>query len=82
MRDACMKPDPAFVDWRAGTALDPAERWADRHRLVTTAAPAYLLSCQDGHGGVAAPGAVTGRRSVPAGARAVRFSSATVRRAG
>jgi hypothetical protein len=37
MRDAYMKSDPAFVDWKAGQALNPAERWADWHGLVTAA---------------------------------------------
>ncbi|WP_179120059.1 DUF6879 family protein [Streptomyces tsukubensis] len=37
MRDAYMKSDPAFIDWRAGKSLDPAERWADWHTLVTAA---------------------------------------------
>ncbi|MFE5951774.1 DUF6879 family protein [Streptomyces massasporeus] len=37
MRDAYMKSDPAFIDWKAGQALDPAERWADWHTLVTAA---------------------------------------------
>ncbi|MFI6371513.1 DUF6879 family protein [Streptomyces sp. NPDC050546] len=37
MRDAYMKSDPAFIDWKAGQALDPAERWADWHSLVTAA---------------------------------------------
>ncbi|MFK0099271.1 DUF6879 family protein [Streptomyces sp. NPDC091040] len=37
MRDAYMKSDPAFVDWKAGKALDPAERWADWHALVSEA---------------------------------------------
>ncbi|MFF1570350.1 DUF6879 family protein [Streptomyces sp. NPDC058293] len=38
MRDAYMKSDPAFVDWQAGERLDPAERWADWHAIVTEAA--------------------------------------------
>lgn len=37
MRDAYMKSDPAFTDWQSGTAFDPADRWADWHRLVTAA---------------------------------------------
>ncbi|OKI48757.1 hypothetical protein A6A29_05400 [Streptomyces sp. TSRI0281] len=37
MRDAYMKSDPAFIDWAAGKPLDPAERWADWHSLVTEA---------------------------------------------
>lgn len=37
MRDAYMKSDPAFIDWKAGQALDSAERWADWHTLVTGA---------------------------------------------
>ena len=37
MRDAYMKSDPAFIDWRAGIALDPAERWGDWHAIVTEA---------------------------------------------
>lgn len=37
MRDAYMKSDPAFVDWKAGKTLDPAERWADWHSLVMEA---------------------------------------------
>ncbi|MFF7254760.1 DUF6879 family protein [Streptomyces microflavus] len=37
MRDAYMKSDPAFVDWKAGKTLDPAERWADWHALVAEA---------------------------------------------
>ena len=39
MRDAYMKSDPAFIDWKAGVVLDPAERWADWHAIVTEAAP-------------------------------------------
>ncbi|MFF7732358.1 DUF6879 family protein [Streptomyces sp. NPDC007984] len=31
MRDAYMKSNPAFIDWKAGQDLDPAERWADWH---------------------------------------------------
>jgi Family of unknown function (DUF6879) len=27
MRDGYMASDPAFVDWRAGSRFDPAERW-------------------------------------------------------
>ncbi|WP_199830081.1 DUF6879 family protein [Streptomyces viridochromogenes] len=38
MRDAYMKSDPAFIDWQAGVVLDPAERWADWHAIVTEAA--------------------------------------------
>ncbi|WP_208614668.1 DUF6879 family protein [Streptomyces regalis] len=37
MRDAYMKSDPAFIDWKAGVALDPAKRWADWHAIVTEA---------------------------------------------
>ncbi|MFE2060896.1 DUF6879 family protein [Streptomyces sp. NPDC059467] len=37
MRDAYMKSDPAFIDWKAGMVLDPAERWADWHAIVTEA---------------------------------------------
>ncbi|MFG3047560.1 DUF6879 family protein [Streptomyces sp. NPDC048241] len=37
MRDAYTKADPAFADWQAGVDLDPAERWADRHAIVTGA---------------------------------------------
>jgi hypothetical protein len=37
MRDAYMKSDPAFIDWRAGIALDPAERWGDWHAIVAEA---------------------------------------------
>ncbi|MEV6753158.1 DUF6879 family protein [Streptomyces sp. NPDC051214] len=37
MRDAYMKSDPAFIDWCTGKSLDPAERWADWHTLVTAA---------------------------------------------
>jgi hypothetical protein len=37
MRDAYMKSDPAFIDWKAGQTLDPAERWADWHAIVTEA---------------------------------------------
>ncbi|WP_369173507.1 DUF6879 family protein [Streptomyces sp. R28] len=37
MRDAYMKSDPAFIDWKAGVVLDPAERWADWHAIVTEA---------------------------------------------
>ncbi|MFF4951876.1 DUF6879 family protein [Streptomyces chattanoogensis] len=29
MRDGYMRSDPAFIDWAAGKALDPAERWRD-----------------------------------------------------
>ncbi|GAA2995270.1 hypothetical protein Sfulv_37640 [Streptomyces fulvorobeus] len=38
MRDAYMKSDPAFIDWKAGVVLDPAERWADWHAIVMEAA--------------------------------------------
>ncbi|MEU8913932.1 DUF6879 family protein [Streptomyces nigrescens] len=27
MRDGYMRSDPAFIDWAAGKAIDPAERW-------------------------------------------------------
>ncbi|QDY80850.1 hypothetical protein FQU76_08210 [Streptomyces qinzhouensis] len=37
MRDTYMKSDQAFIDWRAGVTLDPAERWADWHSIVTEA---------------------------------------------
>ncbi|MFJ6695761.1 DUF6879 family protein [Streptomyces sp. NPDC091272] len=37
MRDAYMKSDPAFIDWKAGKVLDPAERWGNWHSLVTEA---------------------------------------------
>ncbi|MCZ4507390.1 hypothetical protein O3Q52_04040 [Streptomyces sp. ActVer] len=37
MRDAYMKSDPAFIDWKAGLTLDPAERWGDWHGIVTEA---------------------------------------------
>ncbi|MGN5633151.1 DUF6879 family protein [Streptomyces sp. AC154] len=37
MRDAYMKSDKAFIDWKAGKTLDPAERWADWHSLVMEA---------------------------------------------
>ncbi|WP_331760805.1 MULTISPECIES: DUF6879 family protein [unclassified Streptomyces] len=37
MRDAYMKSDPAFIDWKAGMTLDPAERWGDWHGIVTKA---------------------------------------------
>ncbi|MYV53727.1 hypothetical protein GT042_14710 [Streptomyces sp. SID3212] len=37
MRDAYMKSDQAFIDWKAGKTLDPAERWADWHSIVTEA---------------------------------------------
>ncbi|MYZ35717.1 hypothetical protein GT002_11515 [Streptomyces sp. SID4917] len=37
MRDAYMKSDLAFIDWKAGTTFDPAERWADWHAIVTEA---------------------------------------------
>lgn len=30
--------DPAFIDWTAGETLDPDERWADWHALVTEVA--------------------------------------------
>ncbi|WP_371791842.1 hypothetical protein OG285_20775 [Streptomyces sp. NBC_01471] len=36
-RDAYMKSDPAFIDWAAGKPLDPVERWAGWHALVTEA---------------------------------------------
>ncbi|MFD8969200.1 DUF6879 family protein [Streptomyces sp. NPDC059568] len=36
-RDAYMKSDLAFIDWKAGKTLDPAERWADWHAIVTEA---------------------------------------------
>ncbi|MFE6098994.1 DUF6879 family protein [Streptomyces laurentii] len=38
MRDAYMKSDQAFIDWQSGVALDPAERWAEWHAIVTEAA--------------------------------------------
>ncbi|MFJ9158656.1 DUF6879 family protein [Streptomyces griseoviridis] len=38
MRDGYMKSDRAFIDWKAGQTLDPAERWADWHAIVTEAA--------------------------------------------
>jgi hypothetical protein len=37
MRDAYMKSDQAFIDWKAGESLDPAERWGDWHSIVTEA---------------------------------------------
>ncbi|MEU1183071.1 DUF6879 family protein [Streptomyces sp. NPDC005820] len=37
MRDSYMKSDPAYVDWVAGVAFDPAERWADWLGLVSEA---------------------------------------------
>lgn len=37
MRDSYMKSDPSYVDWTAGIAIDPAERWADWLALVTEA---------------------------------------------
>ncbi|WP_329135674.1 hypothetical protein OG552_22485 [Streptomyces sp. NBC_01476] len=37
MRDAYMKSDPSFIDWKAGKAVDPAERWGDWLSLVTEA---------------------------------------------
>lgn len=37
MRDSYMKSDPSYVDWAAGIAIDPAERWADWLALVTEA---------------------------------------------
>lgn len=37
MRDACMKSDPAYIDWDAGAVIDPGERWADWLALVTEA---------------------------------------------
>jgi hypothetical protein len=37
MRDSYMKSDPSYVDWAAGIAIDPAERWADWLTLVTDA---------------------------------------------
>src|SRR5690242_16145029 len=37
MRDSCMRADPAYVDWAAGVAIDPAERWADWLTLVSEA---------------------------------------------
>lgn len=42
MRDAYMKSDPAFIDWKAGQALDPAERWADWHSLVSAATSRWV----------------------------------------
>ncbi|MFF4490891.1 DUF6879 family protein [Streptomyces sp. NPDC001544] len=37
MRDSYMKSDPAYLDWSAGVAIDPAERWADWLALVSGA---------------------------------------------
>ncbi|MGW0997662.1 DUF6879 family protein [Streptomyces sp. NPDC002523] len=37
MRDAYMTSDPAYIDWAAGMAIDPAERWADWLALVSKA---------------------------------------------
>ena len=37
MRDSYMKSDPAYRDWVAGVAFDPAERWADWLALVSEA---------------------------------------------
>ncbi|MFF4400193.1 DUF6879 family protein [Streptomyces sp. NPDC001480] len=37
MRDSYMRSDPAYVDWAAGVAIDPAERWADWLTLVSEA---------------------------------------------
>ncbi|OIJ99582.1 hypothetical protein BIV23_28235 [Streptomyces monashensis] len=37
MRDSYMKSDPAYVDWNAGVAIEPAERWADWLSLVSEA---------------------------------------------
>ncbi|MEU6549727.1 DUF6879 family protein [Streptomyces sp. NPDC046915] len=37
MRDSYMKSDPAYVDWAAGVAINPAERWADWLALVSEA---------------------------------------------
>jgi hypothetical protein len=37
MRDAYMKSDPAYLDWEKGIRIDPAERWADWHSLVSEA---------------------------------------------
>ncbi|MFD7130374.1 DUF6879 family protein [Streptomyces sp. NPDC059894] len=37
MRDSYMKSDPAYQDWAAGVAIDPAERWVDWLSLVSEA---------------------------------------------
>ncbi|MFB7502856.1 DUF6879 family protein [Streptomyces broussonetiae] len=37
MRDSYMKSDPAYIDWIAGAAIDPAERWAEWLALVSEA---------------------------------------------
>lgn len=37
MRDSYMKSDPAYRDWIAGVAFEPAERWADWLTLVSEA---------------------------------------------
>ncbi|MEU9115762.1 DUF6879 family protein [Streptomyces sp. NPDC048483] len=37
MRDGYMKSDPAFIDWSAGHAIEPATRWGDWLRLVREA---------------------------------------------
>ncbi|MET9077652.1 DUF6879 family protein [Streptomyces sp. NPDC004232] len=37
MRDSYMKSDPAYTDWNAGAAIEPAERWADWLSLVSEA---------------------------------------------
>ncbi|WP_282703784.1 DUF6879 family protein [Streptomyces sp. CC219B] len=36
-RDAYSKTDSAFVDWKAGRSIDPAERWAAWHGIVSEA---------------------------------------------
>ncbi|WP_329410335.1 hypothetical protein OG802_13310 [Streptomyces sp. NBC_00704] len=37
MRDAYMKSDPAYRDWLADVAIDPADRWGDWLALVSDA---------------------------------------------
>ncbi|MCC2278859.1 hypothetical protein LKL35_26025 [Streptomyces sp. ET3-23] len=36
-RDAYMKSDPVFLDWQAGAAIDPAERWGAWLSIVSEA---------------------------------------------
>ncbi|KPI30528.1 hypothetical protein OK074_6686 [Actinobacteria bacterium OK074] len=36
-RDAYMKSDAAFIDWKAGKSINPAERWGAWHSIVSEA---------------------------------------------
>jgi hypothetical protein len=37
MRDGYMRTDPAFIDWQAGSPLDPAARWPAWFELIGAA---------------------------------------------